>query len=756
MRHNRTCLMIDSAPRLRRALLVALSFALGACQNTATQSEPEPGLAAEIRWTSYGIPHVKADDWAGLGYGYAWATATDALCVIARDVVVVNGEQTRYFGPGDGRDSSDVFHKALLDEAKLSAFNRAQSERSIAFNRGYVAGYNRYLREHRETLPASCAGAAWVRPLAEDDVTRMALGVGIRYGLARFHQQIAAAAPGVNAQPLAQAQWALPVGLGSNAIAVGRALSDNGRGLLLGNPHYPWHGASRFHLIHTTIPGEVDVMGASLLNTTRVAIGFNKDVAWTHTVSTALRFTLYRLELVDGDPRSYRYGDEIRPIQQRTVRVADASGQDVERTVWFSHFGPMVESEALPWGDRYAYTLRDAVIDNYETADTYDAMNKAASVAELEQAISRQGVYWTNTVAADRQGNAFYADISGTPNVDQALLDQCQLPTERQGLVLLRGAPDCEWRNDPRSRVPGALPPAEMPRLTTPRYVTNSNDSYWLSTPEQPLEGYSPVIGPERTARSLRTRAGLTQMRSLIESQGTLSADDIQALLYSHRNFGAELLLDDVLAVCRGDDALKDLCEVLSSWDRTGNVDAVGAHVWREFWSQLRNVDNLYREPFDPARPVATPAGINTENAQVRQAVVDALVHARTTLAEADIALDARLGDIQFAERNGKRIPIPGGQGWAGMFSMIMADLKAGRGYSPIVHGNSLIQMVTWDDAGALDARGMLTYSQSPEPESPHYSDLTERYARGEWIDLPFSDAQIEADPNLRRLTLTE
>ena len=69
----------------------------------------------QIRWTSYGIPHVKADNWASLGYGFAYATATDAFCVIAHEVVLVAGEQSRYQGPEDGRLESDIFHKALLD-----------------------------------------------------------------------------------------------------------------------------------------------------------------------------------------------------------------------------------------------------------------------------------------------------------------------------------------------------------------------------------------------------------------------------------------------------------------------------------------------------------------------------------------------------------------------------------------------------------------------------------------------------------------
>ena len=63
---------------------------------------------------------------------------------------------------------------------------------------------------------------------------------------------------------------------------------------------------------------------------------------------------------------------------------------------------------------------------------------------------------------------------------------------------------------------------------------------------------------------------------------------------------------------------------------------------------------------------------------------------------------------------------------------------------------------MTWDEEGRPDARGILTYSQSPEPDSPHHADQTRLYSRGEWIDLPFSDAEIQADPNLRTITIRE
>ena len=120
------------------------------------------------------------------------------------------------------------------------------------------------------------------------------------------------------------------------------------------------------------------------------------------------------------------------------------------------------------------------------------------------------------------------------------------------------------------------------------------------------------------------------------------------------------------------------------------------------------------------------------------------------------MALDARLGEIQYAERNGRKIAVPGGEGWAGMFSMIVTRLQPEKGYTPIIHGNSYIQVISWDEQGKLQPSAMLTYSQSPEPESPYYSDLTELYAAGGWINLPFTDAEIEADSNLRRLNLVE
>jgi acyl-homoserine-lactone acylase len=80
---------------------------------------------------------------------------------------------------------------------------------------------------------------------------------------------------------------------GSNATAVGAHHTSTGSGMLLGNPHFPWRGRYRFTQQHLTIPGEYDVAGGSLIGSPVVNIGWNADVAWSHTVSTAYRFTPY-------------------------------------------------------------------------------------------------------------------------------------------------------------------------------------------------------------------------------------------------------------------------------------------------------------------------------------------------------------------------------------------------------------------------------------------------------------------------------
>ena len=102
-------------------MVLPLSLVLGliACDQDSRLTLEQ--YDAQIRWTSYGIPHVKADDWGSLGFGFAYATARDAVCVIAKDVQMVNKSKP-HFGESKQNLASDVFHRAILNDSKLRAF----------------------------------------------------------------------------------------------------------------------------------------------------------------------------------------------------------------------------------------------------------------------------------------------------------------------------------------------------------------------------------------------------------------------------------------------------------------------------------------------------------------------------------------------------------------------------------------------------------------------------------------------------------
>jgi acyl-homoserine-lactone acylase len=765
------------------ALLVtcaALATGMAACSKPSSNAvAPKERYNVSLRWTAHGVPHVRAQDWGSLGYGFAYAVATDAVCTLAREFVNVRGEQSKFFGPEEGRREADIFHKAVITDQAIAHAAARMPQQMTAMQEGYVAGYNRYLADHSgDKLPASCRNQPWVRAIDNSDIARINVGVGIRYGLGRSAAAIAKASPPTKdeeALSVAAAPEDLDVTMfGSNAVALGRVATVNGRGMMLGNPHYPWSGSSRFHIAHLTIPGEFDVMGVGLIATPFLAIGFNRDVAWSHTVSTALRFTLYELSLDPNDPLAYRYGEETRKLTPRTVtievRQPDGSILSEQRTTYDSHFGPVLEDETLPWNRERAYAIRDSNLDNNRAPEQYLKLGHAKTVEEMVRALeTTQGIAWVNTIAADRHGKALYADLSVVPNVDEKLLKACSSKNvQRWGrypVVALRGAPECEWRHDPRAQQPGIMAPEELPHLLREDFVTNSNDSYWLSNPAHPLEGYSPIIGPERTARSLRTRAGIVMIDEVLQAKESnrFDAQRLQNLLFSHRNYAAELLLDDVLGICKRSPKrvaveketidVSKTCEVLAAWDRKQDVNSRGAQIWTEFWPIVDDTPNLWTVPFDLEDPVHTPRGINGASPQVRKAVMQSLAAATKKLNDAQIPLDAPWGEVQYTEKNGQKIGIPGGS-HPGTFSNITAQLTPGKGYTPILAGNSWMQVVTWTDKGEVDAHGILAYSQSEEADSPYALDQTLLYSQKQWLKLPFTEQEITADPELRTLEL--
>lgn len=766
---------------------------------------------AEIRWTDHGIPHVLASDWKGLGYGYGYAFARDGVCVLAEEFVTVNGERSKYFGESGGKQrgaqgplltnlQSDFFFNLYNQHPDLiSSSGETDNPKLQDLLQGYVDGYNRYLQDTPpDKRPEPCRNAEWVRHITTEDVARRVnklqlFASSYQFAVMMFDAQPPAPSLPV-APPVPPEAWDLSrlpdsshMGLGSNGYAIGGGMTADGRGMLLGNPHFPWQGPERFHELHLTIPGEVDVMGMTIYGVPLVLIGFNEHTAWTHTVSTAWRFSVYEERLAPGNPTSYLYDGSPRAMVPRAVTVEsrDAEGNPVTRThtYYFTHHGPVINldlapqvtgAQGLAWDAARAYTVRDANAHNDRIAEQFFRFDTARSFDEFRGALREVlGIPWVNTIAASADGRAFIADHSVVPNVSNAQIEACNTPV---GEVLFRQAripvldgssSSCEWRasNAPQD---GIMAAESLPSLERLDYLINSNDSHWLPNPRSPQEGYSAMVGWERTERTGRTRMGYVLLEERLAGEADCTRDPdvdcskltlgrLQDTLFSSRLFYPERVRDALVEeACRGPTAvvapsgrmvdIGSACRTLAAWDLRANLESRGTALFELFWQAA---PRTWAVPFDPDDPVHTPRDYVGDSPAVR----DALANAVARLADAGLAVDVPTADARFVTRNGDRIPVHGAHDAVGSPSMMIIPFADGRGFEEVVHGNSYIQTVTWDDEGPV-AEAILTYSQSTDPASPYYADQTRMFSQKEWVPLPFRYEDVQ-ERTIERLILS-
>ncbi|MCB0994011.1 MAG: penicillin acylase family protein, partial [Acidimicrobiales bacterium] len=358
-----------------------------------TAGTDDGASAATIRRTADGVPHIVAEDLGGLGFGYGYAFAEDQACSLIDMIVQVRSERARWHGAGP----DDRYLHADLVYAALGIMDTAQTEYAALdpdlaqLVDGYAAGFDAYLDEvGPDGLNGWCAGAPWVGPITPVELVAYYKSLALRASIDPLIDYIAIATPPVTeasergddtATPNADSEdaWAelgaADSGLASNGWAIGPDRTADGTSMIVGNPHFPWEGALRFYEVQLTIPGRLDVYGASLLGVPVVNIGFNEHVAWSHTVSAGSRFTAYTLDLVEGDPTRYVYGDETREFEQRTASVevlqSDDSISTVEQTLWFSHYGPVLDFPGIGWTNTTTLTLRDANADNDEIVEQW-------------------------------------------------------------------------------------------------------------------------------------------------------------------------------------------------------------------------------------------------------------------------------------------------------------------------------------------------------------------------------------------------
>jgi acyl-homoserine-lactone acylase len=248
----------------------------------------------------------------------------------------------------------------------------------------------------------------------------------------------------------------------------------------------------------------------------------------------------------------------------------------------------------------------------------------------------------------------------------------------------------------------------------------------------------------------------------------------------SNRSLAADLLRDELAERCRstpvvsaGDRSfdLAAACDILAAWDGRYDLDSRGAILFREWIghydldSTRRLVDgqpNLFAVDFDPDDPLTTPRGLAPG-----PLALENLAKAVAILEARGIALDAPLGELQYApSKLSHRQAVHGGNNWEGVLNLVLGTTGGSTleptpssppvpgsrflteaGY-PVLHGSSFVLVVEFTDDGP-HADAILTYGQSGDPESEHFTDQTEMFARKQWRPVHFRADDVAR--NVRR-----
>ena len=347
-------------------------------------------------------------------------------------------------------------------------------------------------------------------------------------------------------------------------------------------------------------------------------------------------------------------------------------------------------------------------------------------------------------------------------------------PVPRRLALGLRLGHRSRTRSCPGSSGPEPDPDAHQRR----DYVENGNDSHWLSNPEQPLTGFARVIGDERTARSLRTRLGLTMIAGAARGHGRPAAArgspcttwrrwrwataSTRASCGATSSWTSATRTRPVTVSSAGPVDVSAACPMLARWDlattstRPARSSSAGSprtlFSARTTTAADRDLKRAVRRartrssptrstprPGQHARAASTPT--TRSSAGRSPTPCNDLRSARTSRSTAPCA------GYQYDTRGGKRIPIHGGPGDARRLQRDQLPWEPRSGYPDVTHGSA--SSPRWASAAArcpVRQYTFVTYSESENPSSPHNSDYTRAFSRKRWEPEPFCAGQVRRE----------
>ena len=708
------------------AILLSLPLVSACATRTTTASlagrfgTPAEAGQVEVIRTSYGVPHIYADNYRALGYALGYLQLEDYGDRVPLILLGARGELARY--QGFGALEADFVNRPYYLRAVETYFLTDRDTRDVY--EGFAAGVNRYIALHPDEFPP------WRVEFTGYDVAAAYIYRTRQATIRRWMRRLTDPGRPLPADPEEPDR----LEVGSSAWALAPSRTTSGAAILLRNPHLAWDAG--YWEAHVVVPGRLDFYGDFRIGgPIGIVGGFNRHLGFATTNNRVTTEELYALELDPQIADHYMFDGASIPIHREPITISYANGGRqalVTRERLTTLVGPVLHRDRGK-----IYVLRAAEDGAYRGGDQFLRMMQAKSLEEWKGAMRLRAHPGSNFIYADAAGNILYIWNAAIPVRPHPAGGDNVVPAARTGEI---------WTD---LHDLDALPQLLNP---TGGYVRNENDPPWLANLRQPLAPADfPAYFESAGALSLRSQHAAL----LIDNDTRFSLEDVVRLKHSDRMLLADRVKDDLTAAVRAklregtfedDDhvTIANAAALIESWNNTAAASSRGAVLFAEWWRLYTEVVEgaPFAEPWRAEAPLSTPRGLaDPDLAGARFA--DAVRETAARFGSWDVAWGA-VHRVRRGRVDEPASGCPGALGCLRVLNFIAADdsrrmASGGDGWVLAVEFTSPPR-----------AYSILAYGQSLKTDSPHHDDQAALFARGETKPVAYTRAHVERDA-LRR-----
>lgn len=637
--------------------------------------------STEILWDNYGIPHIYSKDANSAFYAFGWAQMQSHGNLLLRLYGQARGKAAAYWG--EKYLDSDKWVLTMDVPSRASAWYQQQNATWKNYLDAFAGGINDYAKKHSDLIDDQLKV---VLPVTGEDVLAH-LQRALHFTYVVNSREVA----GISKKELAK---------GSNAWAIAPSHSASGHAMLLANPHTPWTDLFLWYEAQINTP-EYNAYGATFVGIPVLAIAFNDNLGWTHTVNTIDNWDLYKLKLTDN---GYQFDGQVLPFQTKTltspVKQTDGTIKPQTIVIKNSLHGPIVSQTKDT-----ALALRVVGLDRPYALKQWWEMAKAQNLAQFQTAIKPLQLPMFTVMYADRAGHIMHLFNGQVPVRSQGDFNYWQ------GIIPGDTSKTLWTQTHPYQDLPQIIDPPSG-------WLQNANEPPWTTTfpPAIQADNYPAYMAPrfmdfrpQRSAKMLLAKAKIS-FNEMVDDK------------HSTRMELGDRILDDLIPATRkyGNKLAQQAADVLETWDRQANADSKGAVLFVT-WADKLDFDQLFSQPWDENQPLTTPDGLANPQAAVKL-LETAAKEVQTTYNNLNISW----GEV-FRLRSGKiDLPANGAEGYLGTFRVVnFAPTEAG--CFQAVSGDSFVAAIEFSQP--IKAMALNSYGNATQPNSPHAGDQLQLFA---------------------------